>query len=96
MKKSFLGALVTGGVGLAFEIANKYLVADQEWWVAGENIDKEIALVGKRIDSGDHYPQGADFVVTLMRNARKNGQQVRILAQKTLPKYTWYVEIKEP
>ena len=89
----FTGALISGVVGLGFNIATKHIVADQEWWIGGDNIDKEIGLVGKRMATGDHYPQGADFVVTLMRNAKSNRQQVHLFAQKTWPKWTWYVQI---
>ncbi|KAK8889045.1 hypothetical protein M9Y10_033788 [Tritrichomonas musculus] len=86
------GAIISGIVNLTVNIAGKYITCDEEWWVGGSNIDTEIGKVGQRYSGGDHYPQGVDHVISLMRDARANNKQIHILAKKTWPKWTWFID----
>ena len=76
---------------LVILIGEKYITCQQKWEFGGDSIDREIGLIGKRSVRGDHYPQGQDWCVSRMREAKASGKTVTLYAEHTFPFWTWYV-----
>ena len=68
------------------------LFGDIHYHFRGNEINGEIEWVRKRSKTGDHYPQGVDNVIRTMEHCRDNGKTLHLVAKKTWPKWTWYVQ----
>ena len=76
------------------QVLHQAIFGDQEYNFNGLAIQGEIDLVRKRSQTGDHYPQGVDNVIHTMEYCMNNGHTLHMVAKKTWPKWTWYVEAK--
>ena len=79
--------------GLVIQFGAKRISCDQVIKRTGSDINHEIELVRQRAATGDHYPQGVDFVISQMQYARDNGKILQLYEKKTWPKWTWYVSV---
>ena len=66
---------------------------DEDWYKTGDAIDTEINLANQRSINGDKFPQGLDNVIATMKYCKDNHKCMHMKAQKTFPKWTWYVEV---
>ena len=65
----------------------------QEW--TSTNYDYERSLMYDRVNYGDHYPEGIDTCNRIIDRARDEHKVLKIIAMKTLPKWTWYFKVVE-
>ena len=79
--------------GAAVQIGINKVFCDEVIEKAGSDIDHEIELVRQRAATGDHYPQGVDFVISQMQYAKSSGKILKLYEKKTWPKWTWYVSV---
>ena len=80
-------AVVVGGI-------ITYLTHVDHHYFRGKSLIDEINWVKKRSRSGDHYPQGANWVINQMQDAMRTGKQIHLMAKHTFPKWTWYIEVQ--
>ena len=71
-----------------------YLTKIDHHYFRGKSLVDEIDWVNKRSNTGDIYPQGADWVIQQMEDAMRTGKQIHLMAKHTFPKWTWYIEVQ--
>ena len=69
------------------------LFGTQEW--VTREYDHEIDQISRRSAGGDYYPEGIEPSKDIINRARAQGKPVKVIAMKTLPRWTWYLKVVE-